>query len=233
MNSMHTETEAELVMANKRLVLKIANKLILQVQDPAIDIDDLISEGCIGLLECIRKNNGNPYSFRTYAYRTIIGQIRMFLDRNKSINVPAHIVALSKRVRFAGLESVEEVTERFGCTPETASNVLYYLRVQVDSTEKPVLASKRGGEVSTLGDITAGPQDDITYPLVEEFLSRLKPYERETVELRMMGFENVDIQRMQGLSHGAIRERLVRIRKKYDMYLNNIEPIDRRKKKSC
>lgn len=71
----------EIVRRNMRLVLKIASRY----RGNGLPMDDLVSEGAIGLLKAVDSFNSELGRFSTHAYRQIRKRIVFALDRSRTV----------------------------------------------------------------------------------------------------------------------------------------------------
>jgi len=126
----------ELILANLRLVLSIASEF--RARRGAIDMDDLIQEGNIGLMRAARDFDPEAHGTRfvTYASCWIRHHVqRVLAEQTSTIRLPYYLVVLRRqydraRARMADERraapalaeaaepSVEEVAERMGVAPK-------------------------------------------------------------------------------------------------------------------
>lgn len=117
-----------LVLANLRLVIKIANEYVRS----GINVLDLIQEGNIGLLQAVREYD--PYrgvKFSSYASYWIKAYIRSFILRNWSLVKMG--TTRAQRALFYRLQKEKQALERMGIAPEPR-----YLAERLNVKEKEV-----------------------------------------------------------------------------------------------
>ena len=99
----------KLVKANLRFVISIAK----QYQNAGVDLEDLISEGNIGLITAANKfDHTKGYKFISYAVWWIRQSILQSLCENsRTIRIPANIIAENQKIKKANesMKSLEEI----------------------------------------------------------------------------------------------------------------------------
>lgn len=119
------EAQNSIIVRYLPLVKKIANMYSYQVEK--MDFEDLIQEGCLGLLKAIKKYDVNlGFKFSTYAIWWIKGEIGAFIKKhNTSIYLPINVeISISSLVaaywniiKRTGIKPTnEELSEETGFT---------------------------------------------------------------------------------------------------------------------
>ena len=116
-----------MIASNMRLVVGLARKFRYRLGEcNAIELEDLLQEGCFGLNRAAEKFDPTTgYKFSTYAYWWIRQAITRFIDLGGTIRVPGNIQGLIKRYhRRPEGQSIEEFAEANRTTPEKMQNLL-------------------------------------------------------------------------------------------------------------
>jgi len=151
------QAKADLVLANLRLVLSFATRMLGR----GLLLHDLIQEGNLGLMRAAEKfDHRRGHRFSTYASWWVKQQMaRAIADQAKTIRLPVHLDESRKKVRqvrtaFAqehGHEPSEaELRERSGLSPEKLRTI-ERLTPEPLSLQAPVGADRE----AELGDFTA------------------------------------------------------------------------------
>ncbi|AVV56397.1 hypothetical protein C7121_09780 [Paenibacillus glucanolyticus] len=215
---------------HKGMVHRLAGRYHRQILDPAIDYEDLVAEAQIGLLKAYKGFDPKKgFAFSTFAFATVTGYLQNFLARRGTrIRFPAHTVALANKIYRKGLEKepLEKIAELFGkpvSYVQTAMEYLASLNVyEIDRSQ----TNYTTGTVDEKSDFQflVVAEDDNSLVFVDEFLSTIKPRDREVVELVMKGFNYRQIGKMAGVSHQAIWNRMKKI-KDYYIKFDQGQPI--------
>ncbi len=154
------EAKSLMIHSNLRLVVKIAYDYI----NFGVSIQDLISEGNLGLIRAIERFNPNlGAKLSTYAAWWIKQSIKRALANHaKTIRLPVHVMDKLSKIRRAELKLTEEL-EREPTDEEIGSELgmtgsrvaqLKEVSIRPTSLESPVLAD--GGEdASVFGELIA------------------------------------------------------------------------------
>lgn len=216
----------QLIEHNLKLVIKIAGDYC----HPGLEIDDLISEGSIGLQKAaIRFDPSHGAKFSTYAAWWIKQSIQRYLSNNgRTIRVPNHMLdTLRKlqRVRDQLAKELEreptdeEVSEMTGISEKKLVDLHRY-NVKTISLDTPLSHEGEKGE-TTVGDIipdeqTLAPdivaQRHIESARVESILEELTLRERQVIILRYgLKGENPQTLEQIGKRYKVTRERIRQI----------------------
>ena len=139
---------------NLRLVAHIARKYAARVRDTALDIDDLIQEGYLGLRRASEKfEHDRGFKFSTYATWWITQAItRAIANGARTIRVPVHV--------SDALEQVRRALMREGVRPESATE-RQIRRASLTATEDPdlmVWAFHVGAPLTNIDMVVAGSE---------------------------------------------------------------------------
>lgn len=124
----------QLFLSNLRLVIYVAKKF----QNRGLVLNDLISEGNIGLLKSIQKIDSNRgFRFATYAIWDIKAAIRNAIAKNgKIVHYPSRIIGYSYKIqKFISIfklqnerqPSEDEISQAIGETGDTIDEALTYI----------------------------------------------------------------------------------------------------------
>ena len=78
---MYTKTRKELILEHLPLVKKIASKIYRRIPEGAVEFEELVNTGVIGLIKAIDRYDENKAKFSTYAYIKIRGEILDYLRK--------------------------------------------------------------------------------------------------------------------------------------------------------
>lgn len=167
-----TEARNQLLQANLSFVQKQANKIWGQSGSGRIDVDDLIQEGCFGLMESIsRFDPERGTKFLTYA----VWWIRKFMQETVSIVLADDEVCLSELDEFSLPQVYRKSPEQFFLQAETYAELHDGLR-QISARERTYLLYRYG---FTDGDEHPIPETAVHFHLTEK---RAKKTERDALD---------------------------------------------------
>lgn len=196
-----------LVESNMRLVINIAKNF----RSRSIPMEDLIQEGCIGLIQAIERfEPSRGYRFSTYASHWIKQAIGRAMDsKSKTIRLPAHVSQSIRRVererlrlaRELGAEpSHEQLAEALGLHPKKLQALM------ASSKEMLSLDMRVGdGESATLGNMLAddaseNPENTVIaeerWKELQMILMELSERERRVMTQRLKLDEGEDVSEM-------------------------------------
>ena len=217
----------QFIQRNFRLVFSIAKKY----QSQGLEIEDLISEGNIGLMRALLKFDLNRgYKLSTYATWWIRQSItRAIADTGRNIRLPVHMGLLIGKLFKAKKHlkqdlnrepNIEELAKELDWDPAKVTNVFKYSR-DTTSYDQPVDNNKSGDDESELvdfipNDTSPDPEEETQTILLaeklEKALSKLSPREIQVLKYRN-GFINGKVVTLDviGYKMGITRERVRQI----------------------
>lgn len=207
--------EDEFIKNNRRLVYKIADRYRGACTATGIDLEDVISEGMIGLILAYRRfEKDRGLKFSTFAYPSIKGKmLRFMMERGYLIRPSRPIYDLVKVIDEANMATgylPEEIAEHFGCTSNQVTQALKRIHTKVSSLEQTVTESN-SGEI-TLKDMIPDCED-CSQINVNEWLSRLDERQRRIVNLYVDGYSQEEIAKEIGISQAQVSRHLGKVRK--------------------
>jgi len=85
-----SDNREKLVLHNLRLVVKLAYRY----RGRGLEVEDLISEGCIGLITASRQYNPTKGRFSTIAWYKIMAAMQRALDnQSRLVRIPTNVIA--------------------------------------------------------------------------------------------------------------------------------------------
>nr|WP_158327638.1 sigma-70 family RNA polymerase sigma factor [Brevibacillus laterosporus] len=219
MDNPHLGCRDMFIEGNLKLVYMVVNKYFKGIaRGLNISLDDLYSEGFIGLLKAYdafepSKFGGRPLKFSTYAVPCIMGAVRRYMrDKVRLIRVPRSVQDILSQVvelRMKG-SSVEEMAEIIQCSKLKVTDALICIKNQFPKELDEPLIQQDGSVLTVLDAI--GKQDDLTGVFVQELLSDLNQRERLAVELRAQGYDQREIGDRLGMSQAHVSRILLKIK---------------------
>lgn len=180
------QAENELVEANLRFVVSVAK----QYQSTGSELNDLINEGCIGLIKAAKKyDETRGFKFISYAVWWIRQSIMEGLNNNgRMIRMPGNQMSLIGKYRDA-FSYLEQKLER----PPSDEELCEYMDITRNSLHKIVITSskpisldvpfKEGENDNTLLDILPNTGESTDMPVVNQSI-------RQTIEIAMDKYLN-------------------------------------------
>lgn len=156
----------ELVTANLRFVVSVAK----QYQNMGVSLDDLISEGNIGLVKAAERfDSTKGFKFATFAVWWIRQAIMLFLvDKSRMVRLPQNIVNVLSRIRNAANAfeqenqrppSSAELAERTGMSAEKVEEYLGHTTSTI-SMDTPLSADSDATVGEMLPDTSSDAADE-------------------------------------------------------------------------
>ena len=156
----------ELVTANLRFVVSVAK----QYQNMGVSLDDLISEGNIGLVKAAERFDPTKgFKFATFAVWWIRQAIMLFLvDKSRMVRLPQNIVNVLSRIRNAAnafeqenqrTPSSAELAERTGMSVEKVEEYLGHTTSTI-SMDTPLSADSDATVGEMLPDLSSSAADE-------------------------------------------------------------------------
>lgn len=212
-----------MIKSNIRLVISIAKNF----QGAGMSIQDLVQEGCRGLLRGSEKFDASKgFKFSTYAHWWIKQSVRKSLsDQSRTIRLPFHMVEASYRVREAKKHLYnesgkhpdnEEIAEAAGLTMKRFTAVMLAPKAPISLDQKMgVNMSLKPSEVISVPDALT-PEEMLVKQFMKEDLNKtldcLNQRERKVVRWRF-GMEDGRMKTLQEIGElmGVSRERIRQI----------------------
>ena len=103
------EALRNLVLYNLRLVLFVINRYYYEITSPALDIEDLVSEGTIGIIKSVKKYDPTRNcKFSTYAVKVIKNEIDHAIFRQgNNIKIPENTYKALFEIKRAEMKLLE------------------------------------------------------------------------------------------------------------------------------
>lgn len=228
----------KLVEHNMRYVLTIANRYTTS----GLNYDDLVQEGCIGLMKAAEKYDPElGYRFTTYATFWIKQSIqRAIMDHGRTIRIPVHLMEKMQTLRKAEREAeqipqrekMDVLMEKTGFTKRQILQ-LQTLNLDVVSLDTPIGEEQD----STLGDFVAAEsqttEDKIMqkclYEDIEVLLASCLSEKEYDIIIKRFGLDGNRPQTLEelGTCYGVTRERIRQIEVKALRKLKNPKRLNK------
>lgn len=189
------KAKEKMIKSNLRLVINFAKRY----RNFDIPLMDLIEEGNMGLMKAVIKfNPKRGYRFSTYASWWIRQYInRALANQGKIIRLPVYMVENILRYKKVSEElayklgrkpSQPEIAKKMKVTVEKL-NEIDSIVTKITSLEAPIGENQTGQLGDLIEDETASSADQqlagfMAREKIDELLSKMKPREREIIELR-------------------------------------------------
>lgn len=212
----------EVIREGLKTVRKIAQRYRPICYAKGIDIEDLISEGTIGLL--LAYDRFDPQrrgvNFISYAYPYIKGHMVDFIqEKSPIIRLPQNLGRIVYHIFKSNLDgqSRNQVAEHLGISLEKAAEVTELSRLQtIKSLNQPVISSfdESGSELMDF----IKSHDDLSEIFVTQFMNTLNPKEQEALSLLMQGFREYEIARRMSIFREEVAEIVQELQKKVALH---------------
>ncbi|XP_072976178.1 RNA polymerase sigma factor sigD, chloroplastic [Typha angustifolia] len=188
------ESKERIILSYKRLVVSIATAY----QGKGLSIQDLIQEGCIGLIRGAQRfDHKKGYKLSTYVYWWIKQAIvKAIVNKSRIVRLPGNLCEGMNKVT----EATATLRRRLRRSP-TYEEIADFLEISVSSvriicekSRHPISIDQPvNGEGATLKDIIAGPDESRPEPIIarklalqnlEKLLKKLSPREEYIIRLR-------------------------------------------------
>lgn len=210
------------VEQNVGLVHACANRF----RDRGVEYDDLFQAGCVGLIKAADNfDESKGYSFSTYAFYLIMGEIRRIFRDGGSVKVGrttkerSRLLMKEKERLTAALDrepTVGELAEAMGTDVAAVAELL--------NVAQPVLSLTVGEDGENEWDVpTVSPEEGIADRLaLQQVLSALPERDRRMIELRFfegktqavtaqrLGMSQVQVSRRERVVLSELRQKLLR-----------------------
>ena len=205
---------SRMVVANLRLVAKIANKY----RTPAVDIMDQIQLGNLGLLLAAEKfDPARGYKFGTYAYWWIRQSITRGLEQKNLIRIPEQ--TQQKTLKIKGLLATTSMTFLEACQSVRIDPDCVAAAMRADCLSLDFLLNSSGSDPTPLGELIPSNEADLydslsdgeMTSLARDLLEGLAPDDRYIVASAANGMTFVDIGKRFGQAGCTISERYKRL----------------------
>ena len=194
---MYTKTKKELVLEHLPLVKKVANRIYRRIPEGAVEFDELVNTGVIGLIKAIERYDENKAKFSTYAYIKIRGEI---LDYLRKLDFLPRSVR--EKVKNGEADAVKDCIASF-----------------ISIEEKLFSDSERFRLKDTLASPDDGPEEKVLFEDAKKHLSeaikQLSDKEQlvlqlvfvEELDLKSIGeILNISVSRVSQIKSGALKK---------------------------
>lgn len=205
-----------------QMVRKIANRYQKFCYATGTDIEDLISEGVIGLLLAYDRFDSHfkGASFNSYAYHYIKGHIVNFIrDKAGSVRFPQKANLLMAQISQENLENKtpERVAEHLGVCPKKIAGIVRLTCLRnINSLNQAVNAGSDNSKAELIDFIKY--REDFSGILVEQFIRTLESSEKKMIGLMMQGFKQYEVARRLSVTRTKAADMLAEIQDKATLY---------------
>ncbi len=210
----------EVIRESLKFVRRIAGKYRALCYATGIDLEDLISEGTIGLLLAYKRFDPRRGGFYSYAYPYIKGHIVDYIrDKAAIIRLPQKTNRLIHQIFQEDMKnkSPEKVAESLGIRPDRATKILQFTRLkEIKSLNQHVKFGIEKPGVELIDLIKC--EDDMSEIIVEQFIQTLEPGETTMLKYLMDGLKLFEIARRMLCTCKDITNMLSEVQKKAAIY---------------
>jgi RNA polymerase sigma factor for flagellar operon FliA len=170
---MYTKSRKELVLEHLPLVKKVANRIYRRIPEGAVEFDELVNTGVIGLIKAIEKYDEKKAKFSTYAYIKIRGEI---LDYLRKLDFLPRSVR--EKIKSGEIENLRE-------------EIISFISIE----EKLFADSDRLTVKDTLSSDSPTPEEELLVKDAKERLTEAikKLSEKEQLVLQLIFVEELDL----------------------------------------
>ncbi|WP_028609759.1 sigma-70 family RNA polymerase sigma factor [Paenibacillus harenae] len=217
-----------LIHENIGIVKKLAGKMARNIRDSAIDFDDLMQSGSMGLMHAAMNYVPNEKTkFSSYAHHCVNGYMIRQINRISPIYVPVNIKHLAGRIVKHGLqgETAEVVSNLLEAPLDTTQKAMHYLSYRVVSAEKANKTNR--GSMTSDEELTLmnmfSVEDDHSSMFLDDFLKYLKPQQKDVLYYLMKDLSLREIAGAYGISYQRVGQIKKEIEKRYAFYKSREE----------
>lgn len=216
-----TPEHEQMVFENMGLVKMVASRMARNNYDSAIDFDDLVQSGTMGLMHAAERfDPGQNLKFSTYATNCINGYVLRAMNKTSSIGVSVntkHLAGIIKR-RNLDDKTVEEIAEMLKVTEDRVRRSLKYLECSVVSHDREISEAFHRNE-KAYGDYFRSTPDDYSSLTLQEFLPYLNDRQKELLFYMLRDMSLREIAPFMGVSFQRLGVLKKEIKARYEFYL--------------
>lgn len=188
------------------------------------EMDDVVSEGYIGLLKAFDRFDGEQFGtrFSSFAIPYISGSISNALRKtNTGAHYPQDIKSLGYRIKREGLMDLtpEEVAEKLNTKPHLVTRAREFLTNRFPVLLDQQIDNSEGESISWLDGLASSSDDSVS--AVNDFLNKLTQNERLIVSGLDIGLNQTEIGMTINFTQVRVSRAITEIRNKYVSYFGD------------